>query len=305
MTQRYRRGRVPSLEIHPLSELRAEAAGLLAERFARQRAAEPLLPEVDDFEPHVPADGHVATRGGEAVAYLAGAVDGDMARWLFAGHAAREAEALRDLFEVQAGELGVSRFMLTVPASEPELVDAWFRLAFGCQAVWAVQEVRPADAVEFGGAIRPATPDDVEAMIDLDLLLFTHQAVTPSFSGLEPATRDELRTEFDEVWRDDTYIPFVAETGAGVVGALGLYRRPEGDLRVPAANIDLGFAATRDEVRGSGVGRALTAFAFMWAHEHGFRSMTVDWRSVNLLSSRFWPNRGFRPQYLRLYRAVP
>ena len=33
--------------------------------------------------------------------------------------------------------------------------------------------------------------------------------------------------------------------------------------------------------------------------------MTVDWRMVNLLSSRFWPRRGFRPQYLRLYRAVP
>ena len=64
-----------------------------------------------------------------------------MARWLFAGHAAREPEALRDLFEVQAAELGVSRFMLTVPATEPELVDVWFRLAFGCQAVWAVREV--------------------------------------------------------------------------------------------------------------------------------------------------------------------
>ena len=89
---------MPSLEIHPLSELRAEAAGLLAERFARQRAAESLLPEVDDFEAQLPADGHVATRGGEVVAYLAGAVDGDTARWLFAGHAAREPEALRDLF---------------------------------------------------------------------------------------------------------------------------------------------------------------------------------------------------------------
>jgi GNAT superfamily N-acetyltransferase len=305
MGQRYRRGPVPSLEIHPLSELRAEAAGLLAERFARQRAAEPLLPEVDDFEPHVPVDGHVATRGGDAVAYLAGAVDGDTARWLFAGHAAREPEALRDLFEVQAGELGVSRFMLTVPASEPELVDAWFRLAFGCQAVWAVREVEPADAIEFDGVIRPAARDDAAALIELDQLLLAHQAVTPSFSGLVPATREELQAEIDEIWDDDTYIPFVAETDAGVVGTLGLYRRPEGDLRVPAHNIDLAFAATRDEVRGSGVGRALTAFAFTWAHEHGFHSMTVDWRSVNLLSSRFWPRRGFRPQYLRLYRAVP
>jgi hypothetical protein len=54
---------VPSLEIHPLSDLRDEAAQLLAERFARQRAVEPLLPEIDDFEAHVPTEGHVATRG--------------------------------------------------------------------------------------------------------------------------------------------------------------------------------------------------------------------------------------------------
>src|SRR5689334_4260760 len=98
MPRGYRRDLVPSLEIHPLSELRGEAADLLEERFTRQRAAEPLLPEVDDFEAHLPAEGHIATRGGKAVAYLAGAVDGDMARWPFAGHAAREPEALRDLF---------------------------------------------------------------------------------------------------------------------------------------------------------------------------------------------------------------
>jgi GNAT superfamily N-acetyltransferase len=296
---------VPSLEIHPLSDLRGEAARLLAERFRRQRAAEPLLPEVDEFEPHVPADGHVATRGGAAVAYLAGAVDGDMARWLFAGHAAREAEALRDLFEVQAGELGVSRFMVTVPASESELVDAWFRLAFGCQAVWAVREVEPAEAIDFGGTIRAAEPEDVDRLVPFDEILYEHQRAAPSFSALPTPPPSELRAEWDEVWEDDTFTPFVAERDGEIVGLLGLYRRPGNDLRVPENNIDLAFAATHPEVRGSGAGLALTAHAMRWAAEHGFRSMTCDWRSVNLLSSRFWPKRGFRPQYLRLYRAVP
>lgn len=304
MTQRYRRGLVPSLEIHPLSELRAEAAGLLAERFARQRDAEPLLPEVADFEAHLPAEGHVATRGGTAVAYLAGAVDGDMARWLFAGHAAREREALRDLFALQADEFGVSRFMLTVPASDPELVDVWFRLAFGCQAVWAVREVEPFEAA-FDGAIRRAEPGDVDELFVFDEILYEHQQRTPSFSGFPTPPPAELRAEWDTVWDDDEFVPFVAERDGEIVGLLGLYRRPEGDLRVPEDNIDLAFAATRDEVRGSGAGLALTAHGMRWAAEHGFRSMTVDWRSVNLLSSRFWTRRGFRPQYLRLYRAVP
>jgi GNAT superfamily N-acetyltransferase len=98
---------------------------------------------------------------------------------------------------------------------------------------------------------------------------------------------------------------FVAEQDGRIVGHVLLYARPEGDLRVPAANVDLAHAATLDDVRGTGVGLALTAFALDWARDHGFRSLTTDWRSVNLLSSRFWPRRGFRPQYLRLYRAVP
>ncbi len=227
-----------------------------------------------------------------------------MGRWLFAGHAAREPEALRDLFALQAAELGVCRFMVTVPATDPALIDAWFRLAFGCQAVWAVREPEAVEPVDFGGTIRPATPDDIETIVDFDLMLYEHQVATPSFSELVPPSRDESRDEAKTLW-GDADLPFLAERDGEPVGFLLLYQRPDGDLRVPAHNIDLAFAVTRPEVRGSGAGLALSAFALRRAHEHGYRSITVDWRSVNLLSSRFWPRRGFRPQYLRLYRAVP
>ncbi|HEY2326633.1 MAG TPA: GNAT family N-acetyltransferase [Gaiellaceae bacterium] len=297
---------MPGLEFHPLSELRGEAAELLAERFARQRAAEALLPEVEDFEAHLPADGLVATRNGKAVAYLAGAVSEEhaMARWLFAGHAAREPEALRDLFALQAEAFGVSRFMVTVPATEPELIDVWFRLAFGCQAVWAVQAVRRAEPVDFAGIVRLAVPDDIEAIVDFDELLYDHQVESPSFSEFTAPPREQLRAEAGAVW-EETYVPFVAEVDGHVIAILGLYYKPGGDLRVPDRNIDLTFAVTRPEARGSGSMLALTAHAMNWAHEHDFRSMTVDWRSVNMLSSSYWPKRGFRPTYLRLYRRVP
>ena len=42
-----------------------------------------------------------------------------------------------------------------------------------------------------------------------------------------------------------------------------------------------------------------------WADELGFRSITTDWRSVNLLASHFWSRRGWRPTHYRLYRAIP
>lgn len=293
---------MPGLEIHPLSELRGEAAGLLAERFARQRAAEPLLPEIDDFSAQIDGDGVVGTRGGTALAFLAGS-DGKIG---FGGCAASEPEALRDLFAVLAERWGVSQFSVAVPASEPALVDAFFRLAFGCQFIWAVRETGPAAPVEFGGRIRPGTRADHEAAASFDGDLIRLQAASPSFSGLTIPRREELLAEWEDTWEgQDTFTHFVAELDGRVVGQALLYARPEGDLRVPSGNIDLAHAEVSEELRGRGVGLALTAHVLAYAHEHGFRSMTTDWRSVNLLSSRFWPRRGFRPQYLRLYRAVP
>jgi GNAT superfamily N-acetyltransferase len=294
------------LELHPLGELRGEAAALLAERYARQRAAEPLLPQVDAFESHVPADGLVATRSGAAVAYLAGAVEDDTARIGFAGHAAREPEALADLFAALAPGWGVSRFSVAVPASDRALTDAWFRLAFGCQFVWAVRESEPAAPVDFGGVVRAGTPDDLPHVARFDRLLWQLQTGAPSWTGRTVPPQEELEREWSDLWDEpDVYVHFVAELDGRVVGHVLLYRRPEGDLRVPAHTIDLAHAATDEDVRGSGIGLALTAHALRWAHEQGYRSLTIDWRSVNLPASRFWPRRGFRPQYLRLYRRVP
>jgi GNAT superfamily N-acetyltransferase len=307
---------VPSLEIHPLSDLRDEAAGLLGERFARQRASEPLLPEIADFLSYVPDEaGVVATRGGAAVAYLAGSLRGDIATVGFAGCAASEPEALRDLYAVMAEQWDATRFSVAVPASDAALIDPWFRMAFGCQFMWAVRETAGetdagvhlhTDAGVHRPRIRPSTPADLEAVAEFDEILSMLQVRSPSYSGMVMPPRDEFREDWSDLWDEpETYTHFVAELNDRIVGHILLYRRPDGDLRVPPDNIDLAQAATLDDVRGSGVGLALTHHVLTWAHEQGFRSMTADWRSVNLLSSRFWPRRGFRPQYLRLYRAVP
>lgn len=109
-------------------------------------------------------------------------------------------------------------------------------------------------------------------------------------------TDDEFREDWLDTWENADFTHFIAERSGRIVGHALLYRRPTGDLRIPEANIDLAHAATLPDVRGSGVGLALTAHVLAWAHDAGYRSMTTDWREVNLLSSRFWPRRGFRPR---------
>ena len=231
-----------------------------------------------------------------------------MARWLFAGHAAREPEALRDLFAVQAEELGVSRFMLTVPATDPALIDVWFRLAFGCQAVWAVREVDAGRAGRLrrddpaGDARRPGGDRRLRRAP-----LRPPGGVAELLGVPAAAARGAARRSGETSGTTSTYVPFVAERDGRIVGRLLTSTAgPRATCACPPHNIDLAFAATRDGgARAAAQDSRSRRTRMRWAHEQGFRSMTVDWRSVNLLSSRFWPRRGFRPQYLRLYRAVP
>ena len=92
--------------------------------------------------------------------------------------------------------------------------------------------------------------------------------------------------------------------GAFQVAPVELSSVHSGLARPPGAAL-LGWAATYPDVRGSGAGLALTEASFAWARERGYETMVTDWRVTNLLSSRFWPARGFRPTFLRLYRHIP
>jgi GNAT superfamily N-acetyltransferase len=313
-----------ALELVPFSEDHLDAASrLLADVHTRHRDVEPLLPGEVDYRAQVAeelareeASGVAALRDGRLAGYLLGAPasnDNRGGRRIFsglAGHATLEPELARDLFAAAAErwhEDGHTRFAVVAPAHDAALVDAWFRVGFGLQFAYAVRESEAVPPVDAGVTIRPGTQDDLPHLARLDRELWVHQVESPSFSGQDV----EPLEDFEAEWADDTFDspdsfwPFMAERDGEVVGEALLYRRPTGDLRVPERNVDLAHAATYPGVRGSGVGLALAAHVLSWAHERGFRSITADWRSVNLLASRFWTRRGWRPTHLRLYRAIP
>jgi len=298
---------MPKLEIHPFSEdFREPAAALLADRHARHRAAEPLLPEIDDFAAQIPeGEGAVATRGGDVVAYVIATVGAERAEIGLAGCAASEPEAIRDVYAHLAPGWPTWHQAM-IPAADAELIDAWFRLAFGLQFLTAARDMSPIDTTAFDGTIRESTPADLQATADFDRLLWTHLSRSPSFSGLAVAAQD-FESEWSTLWEETDEFPYhrVAELDGRVVGHALLFNRPTGDLRVPEQNIDLAHAATREDARGTGAMRALMADAIDWAREQGYRSFTTDWRVVNLEASRYWPRQGFRPTFYRLVRAVP
>jgi GNAT superfamily N-acetyltransferase len=308
---------VTRTEILPFADEHLDAAaGLLAERHARHRAAEPLLPADVDFRTQIEQErdelpGVAAVAGGEVVGYLVGKRREDQIGphvWShIAGHAVREAELARDLYAAAAGgwvDAGLTRHFVFAP-SLPELVDPWFRLSFGASAALAVRETAPEPAADAGVVVRDSTPEDALAAAKLDRSMTESMLPSPSFSRYQPDEENAIVEEWSDTWRrPETYHHFVAERDGDVVGHLLLYRRPP-DLRVPADSIDLAQVSTRPSERGTGVGVALTNHALRWAYEHGYPTMVTDWRMTNLLASRFWPKRGFRTSFLRLYRSIP
>ncbi len=318
---------MPELQIQTFSEEHLDgAAALLEERHARHRAVEPGLPANIDYRSEIEVlwdmderSGAAAIRDGVLVGYLLGSHRGDETWgsniWIeYAGHAVSEAELVRDLYAVAAEEWvarGRDRHYVLVPATDPELVDAWFRLSFGAQHAAAIQGTPtetgspPANVV-----VRRAAPDDIDSATALDLELPRHQERSPVFSPLATTTiTQEDREEFLSDLEDPEVALFVAELGGKLVGELLMVPVERSSMHVGLARPEraafLTFAATLPEARGSGAGLALTNAGLAWAREQGYPVTVVDWRETNLLASRFWPARGFRRTFLRLYRSIP
>jgi GNAT superfamily N-acetyltransferase len=304
-----------ALEIVPFADKHvADAAALLAARHARHRKAEPLLPDLED--PVAAIEAEWQSEGASGVfsrhGYVIAAPTTNMKiTWMRVGIAGQaiedDREAMRDLYAAAAQRWvddGHMRHAVFVPAYDPGLVDAWFRLCFGGSGVLAMRETaaeeEPFDA---GVEIRDGTPTDFDEAARLELAMSEAMLPAPSFSEIPLRTQEEVAAEWRDDGDSDEYELFVAERDGRIVGHILLYRRPP-DLRVPAGSIDLSQASTEPEARGTGVGRALTAHVIRWAHEHGYPVMTTDWRMTNLWASRFWPKRGFRTSFLRLYRSI-
>jgi GNAT superfamily N-acetyltransferase len=254
----------------------------------------------------------VALRDGRVAGYLIGTVN-EKDLWQThvyadrAGHAANDGELLRDLYAFAADrwvQEDALMHLVLAPATDDAL-DPWQRLGFGQMQIGAIRET---------GANGMTAPGDVTVrqggMADLDgavaeqyTLIWDVQRETPVFTGLEPPSWELWRPEWEKTLEDPSVSLFVAERGGRAVGHSLLYP-PDPRFGTPEDAVWLGSSAVLPDERGSGVGLALTAHTLDWARGQGFGSVVTDWRVTNLLSSRFWPARGFRPAFHRLVRIA-
>jgi RimJ/RimL family protein N-acetyltransferase len=131
-------------------------------------------------------------------------------------------------------------------------------------------------------SVRPATPDDVEMMIDV----LAEVAAEGRWIGTEaPLDRDQRRERFRSHLEDERVLQLVAEADGRVVGHLGLEVLPYG-----VAQFGMCVAP---EWRGRGVGSALVGAAVDGARRLGAHKVTLQVWPHNRAARQLYRKHGF------------
>jgi hypothetical protein len=138
-----------------------------------------------------------------------------------AGHAVAEPEDVRDLYAAVAQrwvDEGRTRHFALVPAGDPELLGAWFRLV---RPAAGLRHPRGRSDAGWPAGVRLAEPRDVDALVESAPLLQEHQERAPTFAfRLAPDDPAELRADVENDVASDEIGCLVAEVGGRIVGCI-------------------------------------------------------------------------------------
>lgn len=309
------------------------AAELLSARHRAHRVARPALPAAPE-QPAVArkalealsrqprTSGVAALQAGRLVGFALGSIQYDTLRgrtgWLpAAGHALAQGvgqELYGELYAALATrwvQAGCFMHFAVIPATDREALETWYSLGFGQQQLYAVRELTPlelppAPALDPSIRIRRATLADLELLLDVAHLVFSQQQGAPVFSPFLPEFSEDWHKDYEELLTDDANHIWLAERDSRALGfsIFGTPKPSPEDLLTPPDSSSLDVTATRPELRGQGIARALVALGLEESVRRGCRTCVTDWRTANLLASRFWPRFGFAGTAHRLFRHV-
>lgn len=304
------------------------AGALLAARHRAHRLSCPLLSPRYEHEQAATAEvaaafalpgasGAVAMQGGNIGGFLLGAPKASPVWgpnvWVdAAGQAVVQPELIRDMYGLAADrwvqESRNAQYVL-VPASDENLLRAWYRLGFGQQQAHAIRPL-PGEApvAPPGVVVRRARRSDLPALARLEVEVPRQHRLAPTFSARPVPDYEECLAGWEEDFDDPAYTTFVAELEGAIVGSsIGCSLELSGShppLTRPDHAGFLAFAAVFPHARGLGAGRALGEAVIAWTAQAGYDCVVTDWRVTNLLSSRTWPRLGFVESFTRLHRLV-
>jgi aminoglycoside 6'-N-acetyltransferase len=154
--------------------------------------------------------------------------------------------------------------------------------------------------------IRPATPEDDEALVELQNASAVHHAAIDPDRWRVPTLEEERASR--RHWhaakpRDEA---LVAVADGRVIGMVELWlKRPRGPrgARIPRVKVDLGISVAPDW-RGQGVGSALLEAAEDWARAHGAERMVLDLAANNTGAQRLYERLGYRVEGIAMDKPI-
>lgn len=305
-----------------------EAAKLLAERHRKERRiffwlnkefedpknTEKVLSELFREEQAI---GVCAFEKEELVGFVLSKIltEGPFGRCAFVpyeGSALRDSaspELYRELY-AQIAPLWIARGVLAhyvqVPAANEEVLNAWLKLSFAFQQVYAIRGVSPQDVPAVPElTIRSSTEKDSDHMRKISDLIWSHQAQSPTYAPVSKERIEEIRNGYGELVHDKDEMVLLAFQKEELVGFL-CANLPDEDagMMAPDRGLEISIAGTVPGHRGKGIGTLLTQTMMNKAWELNRESLVLDYRIANLQSSNFWPGMGFRPFAYRMYRLI-
>jgi len=300
--------------IMPFNEEHLEDAGaLVAARYRAERKLDLSLPPAfEDSGSIVPrlrdyANGRLA---GFLLGLLVLNIDRRLA-WSPDWCHAADSNDNREIYRAMYAELaprwvtdGYFAHAVTVFAHEHTVSDAWYSLGFGVTTVDAFRDLAPVEGPVTDVEIRRATLQDIDPVITLVIALRRHMASAPAFMPFithreRQRTQQWLSDSNNAMWlayHDDEPVGFMGLQPSDPHGAV----MPVSDKTIVAFNRTF----TREDLRLRGFGTALLDYSLDWARSAGYERCSVDYESTNIIGSRFWESKGFRPVCYSLVRHV-
>jgi GNAT superfamily N-acetyltransferase len=312
------------LEIIPLQEEHLEdAAALVCSRYKDLREGEPLLPyqyqEPKNIQPLLhnimmaDVPGVAAVQDGQLAGFLTGWLMPEFRgkrsvyspEWANAARVENSRTIYEEMYRQIAAEWVGEKYVahyISISANDPEAIRACHWLGFGMLGMDALRGLQPIKEFNKQIVIRRAGIQDIDKVFDLHIELVAYMKNSPIFFIAE-----KLSKGYFEEWVNDPdkaiWLAYVDE-------------EPVAFLRMGPANDDVSKfiydkkttsiygAYTRGKMRGKDVMTSLLGYALKCARDDGYERCAVDFETMNLLGTRFWLGRGFRPVSFSLLRYV-
>ena len=155
-----------------------------------------------------------------------------------------------------------------------------------------------------GLGIRPATIDDLDAIVELRVALLRDEERHAIGARLRPDAPERARALFAAELASDRGVTLLAIVGGRAVGVVRCAASRQSELLSPGRYAYLSWAWVRPECRRRGVLRALVAAAERWSREQGLPEMRLRVTIDNTGGDAAWSALGFTPVELVRRRRI-